>query len=75
MAQTGLVRENLRLVDREAALDDMSRCRLELARDASLEIREIVRCMTRITRLEIEEASTGPPEMLDLRQSSGGSGS
>jgi hypothetical protein len=54
MARTGLVRENLRLVDREAALDDMSGRRLELARDAALEIREIVRRMTRITRLEIE---------------------
>lgn len=58
---------SLELVAREAEATPLTRDRVEAALEAAERIREIVRCMHQVARLEIVSARRNLPDMLDLR--------
>jgi two-component system, cell cycle sensor histidine kinase and response regulator CckA len=60
----------LQLVEKRLELDEPSRRWIGRALDAAGLIQEIIRRMSRITRLENAEQASSLPEMLDIRKSS-----
>ncbi len=63
---------NLELLEKMHRLDAPGRARLEVALAAADQIKEKVRRLGRITRLELATSGPGLPPMLDLEKSSQG---
>ena len=63
---------NLELVEATHMLDGYGRARLEAALAAAARIKETVRQLARITRLELAAGAPNLPPMLDLEKSTGG---